>query len=205
MGVIVALGLITSTLAIPAKAQAADRSWGNVDVAKKAIETVSPLISDQKADSTSASLVFASDEYIQKPLVVETQITKDPPKKVAAKKVSLAKVKTVAVDKAEIDQTHYFPYGYCTYYVSTRRPIYWSGNAIAWLANARAAGFATGDTPQVGAILVTTEGGWTGHVAMVDAVNGDEITISEMNYVGWGRISSRTVSASYGAIRGYIY
>lgn len=200
-----ALGLILPTVAMPVKAQAADRSWGNIDVAKKAIETVSPLISDQKADSTSASLVFASDEFIQKPLVVETQITKDPPKKVAAKKVSLTQARTVAVDKTEISQNHYFPYGYCTYYVSTRRPIYWSGNAISWLANARAAGFATGSEPQVGAIMVTTEGGWTGHVAMVDAISGDQVTISEMNYAGWGVISSRTVSAFYGAILGYIY
>ena len=205
MGVFVGLGLIISTFATLTRVQAADRSWGNIDVAKKAIETVSPLISDQKTDSTSASLVFASDEYIQKPLVVETKITVDPPKKVAAKKTTLTPAKTVAVDKSEISQTHYFPYGYCTYYVSTRRPIYWSGNAIAWLANARAAGFATGSEPQAGAIMVTTEGGWTGHVAMVDAVNGDQVTISEMNYVGWGVISTRTISASYGAIRGYIY
>jgi len=197
--------LIATTLAIPAKAQAADRSWGNIDVAKKAIETVSPLISDQKTDSASASLVFASDEFIQKPLVIQTEITPDPPKKVAAKKTTLAQAKTVAVDKAAISQNHYFPYGYCTYYVSTRRAIYWSGNAISWLANARAAGFATGSEPQAGAIMVTTEGGWTGHVAMVDAVNGDQVTISEMNYVGWGVVSTRTVSASYGAIRGYIY
>jgi len=200
VGAIVAFGLIMATAISPAKAQAADRSWGNIDLAKKAIETVSPIVSDQKTDSTSASLVFASDEFIQKPLVIQTEVTKEePPKKPVAKKISAVK----KVD--QVGPNHNFPYGYCTYYVSTRRPIYWSGNAIYWLANARLAGFATGDLPQAGAIMVTTEGGWTGHVAMVDAVNGDQVTISEMNYRGWGVISSRTIPASYGAILGYIY
>ena len=100
---------------------------------------------------------------------------------------------------------HYFPYGYCTYYAAQRRFVPWSGNAISWLSGAQSFGFATGSTPQVGAIIVTSEGGKTGHVGIVDGVQGDQITITEMNYRGWGIISSRTISASYGPIMGYIY
>ena len=206
MGAFVALILIGVAAIVPVKAKAADRSWGNVDAAQKAIETVAPLVMDEEVDSSAASLIFASDEFIQKPLVVETKITKEETaKKPVVKQTIKRTVQPVIVSQSISPSIHAFPYGYCTYYVSQRRPIYWSGNAIAWLANARAAGFATGDMPQVGAIMVTTEGGWTGHVAMVDAVNGDQVTISEMNYRGWGVISSRTVLASYSAIRGYIY
>lgn len=194
-------------------AHAADRSWGNIDVAKKAIENVAPVISENKVDQNSASYVFASDSFIQKPLVTETQITVDPPKPrvvtraVVAKKVVQPKVVAASTD-TNIDKAsaHRFPYGYCTYFVSEKRFVPWSGNAGTWLTGAIKFGYATGDTPKVGAIVVTSEGGYTGHVAMVDAVNSDgTITLSEMNYAGFGRTSSRTISTSFSAIKGYIY
>ena len=178
-------------------------------MAKKAIKNVAPVISEIKPDETSASLAMASTDFIQKPLLAETEITPEPKPVVKKTTVSQKTYKKVAAEityEPILDNAvHQFPYGYCTYYVSQRRPIYWSGNAITWLSHAQAAGFATGDTPQVGAIIVTSEGGYTGHVGMVDNVSGDQITITEMNYNGWGVISSRTISASYGAIRGYIY
>jgi len=95
----------------------------------------------------------------------------------------------------------HFPYGYCTWYVASKRYVPWSGNANQWLWNARAMGYATGRTPQVGAIMVTNES-WWGHVAYVEAVHGNSVTISEMNYAGWGRVNYRTLSAWYGQ---YIY
>lgn len=200
-----------STLSLP-KAQAASSAWGNIEVAKKAIENVAPVVSKSEVDKTSASYVFASKEFIQKPLVAETQITVQTPV-VSTKPKVLATAATkrvvepaVTVDTSQVEQgAHRFPYGYCTYYVSGRRFIPWSGNAITWLRGAQSYGFATGDTPQVGAIIVTSEGGRAGHVGMVDAVNGDEITITEMNFKGYGVVSSRTISASYGSIMGYIY
>lgn len=97
-----------------------------------------------------------------------------------------------------------FAYGYCTYYVASRRSIHWRGNAGAWLRNARAAGYATGYTPQAGAIIVTNESP-VGHVGIVESVNSGSITISEMNYAGWGVVSRRTISSGSGVIRGYIY
>ena len=90
-----------------------------------------------------------------------------------------------------------YAYGYCTWYVASRRAIpgNW-GNAYTWLGAARGSGYGTGSTPRVGA--VAWERG--NHVAYVESVNGDTVTVSEMNYWGggggWGRRSYRTTSAS---------
>ena len=184
------------------KASAADRSWGNIEVAKKAIENVAPIISDVDQDQTAASLVFAPENFIQKPLVVETQITPDPKPVVKSKKAVRSAVSFLI---PAVSGNHFFPYGYCTYYVSQKRSIPWSGNAAQWLSGARSYGFTTGSTPQPSAIMVTSEGGRVGHVAYVEAVNDSEVTISEMNYRGFGIISSRTISAGSSVIRGYIY
>jgi len=100
---------------------------------------------------------------------------------------------------------HKFPYGYCTWYVASKRNIPWSGNAGSWLYNAKAMGYATGKTPRKGAIVVTTEDRRYGHVALVEKVSGNTITVSEMNYVGWGKRSTRTLDANSRVIKGYIY
>ncbi len=100
---------------------------------------------------------------------------------------------------------HGFPYGYCTWYVAQKRYVPWSGNAGTWLYHAKAGGYATGRTPKVGAIMVTTENRYYGHVAYVEKVSGDTITVSEMNYVGFAKRSTRTLSASSRAIKGFIY
>jgi peptidoglycan DL-endopeptidase CwlO len=99
---------------------------------------------------------------------------------------------------------HRFPYGYCTWYVAQRKYVPWGGNAISWLSNARAFGKATGRTPQPGAIVVTGESRW-GHVAVVESVKGNSFTVSEMNYVGFGKKSTRTLSAGSGVVKGFIY
>ena len=96
---------------------------------------------------------------------------------------------------------NHFPYGWCTWYVASRRYVPWHGNAGAWARNAQAYGYAVGTVPVPGAIRVT-QGGYFGHVSYVEAVYGNTITISEMNQRGWGIISSRTTSAG-GAL--YIY
>ncbi len=98
-----------------------------------------------------------------------------------------------------------FPYGYCTYYVANKRSVAWRGNAGAWLYNAKSAGYATGKKPQAGAIVVTTEDARYGHVAYVESVGDGIITISEMNYKGWGVVNTRTLSQNARVIRGYIY
>ncbi|MEK9151424.1 MAG: LysM peptidoglycan-binding domain-containing protein [Patescibacteria group bacterium] len=100
---------------------------------------------------------------------------------------------------------HKFPYGYCTWYLAQKRYVPWRGNAGTWLYQARALGYRTGKTPAVGAIVVTTENRFYGHVALVEKVSGGNITVSEMNYVGWGKIDRRVLSASSRVIKGYIY
>ncbi len=99
---------------------------------------------------------------------------------------------------------HRFPYGYCTWYVAQKRYVPWGGNASSWLTNAKASGKATGRAPQPGAIMVSGESRW-GHVALVESVSGSSFTISEMNYVGFGKKSTRTISTNSGVVRGFIY
>lgn len=98
-----------------------------------------------------------------------------------------------------------FAYGYCTWYVANKRYIPFLGNAIDWWPNARAYGFAEGGAPRVGAVMVTRESGY-GHVAYVEAVHPDgSWTVSEMNFVGWNAVSSRTVRPGQTSLVGFIY
>lgn len=99
-----------------------------------------------------------------------------------------------------------YSYGYCTWYVYNRRaeigrPVgsFW-GDAVTWAYAGRSAGFTVNNTPEVGAVM--QNGGGYGHVAFVEQVYEDgSIRVSEMNYVGWNVVSSRTVNA--GAVAGY--
>lgn len=91
-----------------------------------------------------------------------------------------------------------YAYGWCTWWVKEKRPDiggYW-GNAVSWLGSASAAGYSTGSVPVPGSIAYTPEGPY-GHVAYVESVNGNTVTISEMGY-GYtsGRLNYRTVHAS---------
>lgn len=90
-----------------------------------------------------------------------------------------------------------YAFGYCTYWVASQRyvPTTW-GNAVNWYYSARAAGYAVGSAPAVGAIAWTPSG-YYGHVAYVVGVSGGMVTVSEMNYSGgWDRVDYRTTSAS---------
>lgn len=82
--------------------------------------------------------------------------------------------------------------GQCTYYVKNRRPDIpnnW-GNADQWYYNAQAAGYSVGSQPVVGAIAAARG---EMHVAYVEGVSGDMVTISEMNYGGPWVMNTRTV------------
>lgn len=96
-----------------------------------------------------------------------------------------------------------YSYGYCTWYVKNVRSDLPNnlGNANTWVARAAAQGFATGSAPRVGAVAMATTGYM--HVAYVTGVNGDgTVNLSEMNFKGWGVVSTRTAPASAFA---YIY
>lgn len=99
---------------------------------------------------------------------------------------------------------HSFPYGYCTWFVAQNKYIPWGGNAGTWLYHAKAYGARTGKIPKKGSIIVTNES-WYGHVGIVTSVSGDLVTIKEMNYDGFAKVSTRTISAKSKVIKGYIY
>jgi surface antigen len=88
---------------------------------------------------------------------------------------------------------NHFAFGFCTYWVATRRYVPWFGNAGQWIAAARPYGFSEGSTPKVGAIMVTAEGP-IGHVAYVESVHSDgSWTVSEMNFAAWDVVDHRTI------------
>lgn len=97
------------------------------------------------------------------------------------------------------DAGNTYDYGYCTWYVKNRRGASLPnmlGNANTWYSNAQSIGMAVGSDPRPGAVGTTTRGS-LGHVVYVESVNGDSITISEMNAsAGWGKVNTRTASAS---------
>jgi surface antigen/LysM repeat protein len=98
-----------------------------------------------------------------------------------------------------------FSFGYCTWYVYNRRSVPWLGNAWQWFGAAQSAGYATGQTPRVGAIMVTWESSF-GHVAYVESVNTDgSYTVSEMNFVRWDVIDYRTIKPGGVPLIGFIY
>jgi LysM repeat protein len=100
-----------------------------------------------------------------------------------------------------------FPAGWCTYYVATKRNVTWRGDAGFWYQNAAAAGYPVGSKPKVGAIMVTWES-YLGHVAYVESVNADgSWTVSEMNFVAFDVISTRTIKPGELGSRlvGFIY
>lgn len=119
----------------------------------------------------------------------------------------------VAGTRASLASGNGYAYGYCTYYAYNRRaelgkPIggNW-GDAVAWSSYARMDGFQVDHTPGVGAII-QNGGGWGnfGHVGVVEKVNSDgSLMVSDMNWLGWNMVSTRTVPASSVANYNYIH
>jgi len=108
---------------------------------------------------------------------------------------------------------NHFAYGYCTYYVATRRCIPWFGDAWQWWGAAAAYGYSEGHVPQRGAVAVWGRYGSSpdGHVAYVEAVGpssgvpAGSFLISEMNYDGWNRVDQRVVADNAPGLVGFIY
>lgn len=106
-----------------------------------------------------------------------------------------------------------YPFGQCTWYVNTRRPAPWGGNAWQWYSRAQQRPWSrpVGATPRVGAIMVTWESPYWGHVAYVEQVYSDgSWLVSEMNFAGpngggWGRVSYRHIVPGTIPLIGFIY
>jgi len=99
-----------------------------------------------------------------------------------------------------------FSFGFCTWYVYNRRQVPWLGNAWQWFGQAQSYGWATGQTPRVGAIMVSFESSF-GHVAYVESVSADgtSYTVSEMNFVRWDVVDHRTIHMGGIPLIGFIY
>jgi surface antigen len=141
------------------------------------------------------------------PDLVSTSSTPQTPRTRPTTRTSRSRVPTDVTlgGQAGPNRNSMFPYGYCTWYVATRRVVTWSGNASQWYANAAAQGYAVGKSPRVGAIMDTWESGW-GHVAYVEQVNPDgSWVVSEMNYRGWGIIDQRVIAPGSVPLIGFIY
>lgn len=105
-----------------------------------------------------------------------------------------------------------YDYGYCTWYAARKRaeigrPVPSNlGNASTWKVLAQRSGFAIGNVPQSGAVIWTPPRDYYGHVGFVERVNPDgSVFVSEMNVVGWARVSTKTLSAEDAARYSYIY
>lgn len=105
-------------------------------------------------------------------------------------------------------------FGNCTWFVWYWRrnnlgSNYWLpggrlGNARDWI-NSLSGQFYTGRTPAYGAVMQSTSGRY-GHVAVVvGVVEGQYITIQEMNYQGYNRVFQSTISWSDAINYNYIY
>jgi len=101
------------------------------------------------------------------------------------------------------DTSHGFPWGHCTWYVAQKKYIPWNGDAKTWLVKAKQYGFGTGTEPKTGAIVVTRESVY-GHVAYIESVGENTITVSEMS-LGRGIKRIRILDQTDWRIRGYIY
>ena len=73
-----------------------------------------------------------------------------------------------------------------------------NGNAMYWAGNAAYNGWTVSATPRVDSIAVfpayTNGAGSVGHVAWVTGVSGSTITVSEMNWVAWDKVDTRTLT-----------
>lgn len=86
---------------------------------------------------------------------------------------------------------NWYPRGQCTWYVATRRPVGAWNDASSWAWQAARDGWTVTITPRAGAIA------WKyGHVAYVESVSGNMMTISEANYDYKGSIRTITIPVS---------
>jgi surface antigen len=109
----------------------------------------------------------------------------------------------------------HFAYGFCTYYVATRRCVPWLGNADSWYIAAAEMGYKEGSLPIPGAIVVFRPGvdgvSSEGHVAYVEAIGPAEgiptgsFKLSEMNFADWNEVDYRVISDMSNDIEGFIY
>ena len=107
-----------------------------------------------------------------------------------------AREKTTRASRKSVNQTNPYAYGYCTWYVAREKGItqIW-GDAKYWPVNS--------NLPTVGAIIVTYENKRYGHVGIIREVNGTQVKIEEMNYIGFNKVSTRVVDYRTLPLKGF--
>ena len=186
-----------------AKALEEEKAYLAQKESEKAVVTNSANTSLEKEVSAVSSYSDTSS--------VETPSEESQAKVVTSESTYTVTPTTTSRPRYNTDASSY-PTGQCTWGAKTLCPWagdYW-GNGGQWAASARAAGFRTGSTPQVGAIASWDDGGY-GHVAVVTAVeSATRIQVSEANYDGSGSLPIGNYRgwfnplASRGTVR-YIY
>ena len=128
------------------------------------------------------------------------------------------------VPPVQVEASNPYSKGQCTWWAYQRwtqllgyEPKAISGNAGGWYDNCVSKGYTRGSEPKVGAIVCCNNGfgNDTGHVAIVEAVYSDHISISEYNWntpLGYGtanvyfsNINRSSSSKPNRHLKGYIY
>ena len=154
-----------------------------------------------KADDTKVNAEATAESADTQAQQADTQTQKV--EKTAATSTAQPTTMSTATHAAPTYSTagNSYPAGQCTWFV--KNALSWVGNnwgnASGWGASAAAAGRTVDGQPSTGSVVVFGAGsqgaGALGHVAVVDSVNGDSITISEGNFAGMA-YHTRTISAS---------
>lgn len=153
----------------------------------------------------SALFLKAGVSYAQNlPIIKGVRLGELPrQEKAGAQAVGTQELNTIEKN-IDLPKKNRFPWGQCTWYVATKRNVYWSGNARNWYYNAKAVGRPVGKTPKIGSIIVLSSG-YYGHVGYVEKVDGNVITYSESNNPRLGKITWQTVDYRKLPVIGFIY
>ena len=148
---------------------------------------------NKNPELTNPDLIYPGQVFL---IPDDSEALDDRPIPAAVVEVMAPRAATPAAPRGSSSGNTYSP-GNCTWYAKSRRPDLPNnlGNANTWYARAAAQGLSVGTEPRAGAIGATTAGD-LGHVVYVESVNGNTVTISEMNYRGLYSMNTRTVPAS---------
>ena len=191
-------------------ASATDLTAEEIAAANK-IDDIHFIVVGQTIELTGAPVEVATEPaqvaetvaQVETPAVevapVEAPVEETAVQEVPAQEAPVAEVAPSYNADMSVNGANTYPAGQCTWFVKNALPWvgnYW-GNAADWANSATYAGRLVDTNPTVGSVAVMAPGvggsGGYGHVAVVVAVNGDQITIEEGNYAGLS-YNSRTLS-----------
>lgn len=135
--------------------------------------------------------IFLPSQGVREPHVLGQEIAPQ----TTVKAVALSHVEPLQKTYADLVGNSY-DRGSCTDWAASHADVInFLGNANMWDDGARAYGVPVSNIPKVGAVA-QTDAGSAGHVAIVEAISGDSVLISEYNHIGLGIEDERWVSAS---------